>query len=140
MSNPAPTNITIASVTSPVINATLARLAPPTVLLERNAIAGCIYEGNVDKQDLVELGETRFVTQAILFEGTNRVRVYETQGDPPAGFAQVEATLEDAYLVLMRSEVLPHGFDVPPSAVDRARTESIPAPAGGKIATTEGRP
>jgi ABC-type multidrug transport system ATPase subunit len=107
----------------------------------RGAIAGSIFEGTVDKQDLAELGETRFVTQAILFEGTNRVRVYEPVGEPPEGFAPVEATLEDAYLVLMRSETVPRGFDAPHhgnGGTHAEPTESVSAPTQTRLTTTEG--
>ena len=34
--------------------------------------------------------------------GPRRLRIYEPKGNPPAGFARVPVTLEDAYLVLMR--------------------------------------
>jgi len=44
--------------------------------------------------------------QAVLFEGKNRVRIYEPDGTPPEGFEAVPATLEDAYLLLMPSEKL----------------------------------
>ena len=53
--------------------------------------------------DLEQLRKSRCVTQAILVEGTNRVRVYETGGNPPADFVPVTPTLEDAYLVMMRT-------------------------------------
>ena len=39
----------------------------------------------------------------VLVEGRNRVRVLERNGNPPPGFEPVAPTLEDAYLVLMRS-------------------------------------
>ncbi len=68
----------------------------------RNAIAGHIYEGTVDVADLPRLRGERTVTQALLMEGRNRARIYEPQGNPPAGFVSVPVTLEDAYLVLMR--------------------------------------
>jgi hypothetical protein len=35
------------------------------------------------------------VAQVVLFEGKNRVRVYEPGGDPPHGFAPAEPTLEE---------------------------------------------
>ena len=43
------------------------------------------------------------MTQAYLVEGRNRVRVHEPDGSPPTGFVPVAPTLEDAYLVLMRT-------------------------------------
>jgi hypothetical protein len=68
----------------------------------RAAIAGRIYEGQVAPDQLLDLAATRRVTQAILVEGQNRVRLYETAGAPPAGFEPVPATLEDAYLLMIR--------------------------------------
>ena len=69
----------------------------------REAIAGKIWEGAVSGAYLQEIQRTRRVTQAVLVEGRNRVRVYEPNGSPPSGFEQVPPTLEDAYFVLMRS-------------------------------------
>jgi len=79
------------------------RLVAQTTPAEaRGGIAGTIYEGGVPAGELGEF-ETRWrVTQAILVEGRNRVRVHVPDGGPPAGFEPSEATLEDAYLVLMR--------------------------------------
>jgi ABC-type multidrug transport system ATPase subunit len=68
----------------------------------RASIAGTIYEGAVDRADLAEFENAWTVTQAVLMEGRNRVRVHAPAGEPPAGFQSVEATLEDAYLLLMR--------------------------------------
>jgi ABC-type multidrug transport system ATPase subunit len=67
----------------------------------RGSIAGKIYEGSVPAADLDALRRERRVTQAILVEGRNRVRVFEPEGSPPPGFEPVAPTLEDAYLVLM---------------------------------------
>lgn len=72
----------------------------------RAAIEGMIYEGEIPPGDLDALRARRCVTQAILVEGKNRVRIYEPQGTPPTGFTPVPATLEDAYLVMMRSNGL----------------------------------
>ena len=41
----------------------------------------------VSAQELENLRRCGFVTQAVLFEGKNRVRVYEPDGDPPHGFS-----------------------------------------------------
>jgi len=73
----------------------------------RAAIAGHIYEGTVEPTDLPRLRAERTVTQALLVEGRNRARIYEPNGSPPAGFAPVPVTLEDAYLTLMRLGSLP---------------------------------
>ena len=54
-------------------------------------------------EDLRSLRERTCVTQAVLVEGMNQVRVYQPGGDPPgAGFRSVAPTLEDAYLAVMR--------------------------------------
>jgi len=66
------------------------------------AIAGKIWEGTVSASNLEGLRKTRCVTEAILSEGKNRVRVYEPDGAPPSGFECVPPNLEDAYLVLMK--------------------------------------
>ena len=66
------------------------------------AIAGRMWEGTVASADLDDLRRTRRVTEAILSEGKNRVRVYEPDGSPPEGFESVPPNLEDAYLVLMK--------------------------------------
>jgi ABC-2 type transport system ATP-binding protein len=86
----------------------------------RAGLEGTIYEGQVGAGDLDELRATRRVTQAILVEGRNRVRIHEQDGSPPAGFTCVAPTLEDAYLLLMREAQAREGTAAraaPPSAV-----------------------
>jgi ABC-2 type transport system ATP-binding protein len=73
----------------------------------RRAIEGRIFEGEVVGADLERLRAERRVTQAILVEGKNRVRIYDPEGRAPEGFARVSPTLEDAYLVMMRDGGLP---------------------------------
>ena len=73
----------------------------------RDSIQGRMFEGTVGVPDLPRLRSDRMVTQALLVEGRNRARIYEPSGAPPAGFVPVSATLEDAYLVLMRLGSLP---------------------------------
>ncbi len=73
----------------------------------RAAIEGRIFEGEVDGGDLDALRAERRVTQAVLVEGRNRVRIYDPDGRAPAGFTRVPPTLEDAYLVMMRDGGLP---------------------------------
>ena len=75
----------------------------------RAAIRGSMFEGIVSVEDLARLRGERMVTQALLVEGKNRARVFEPSGVAPAGFAPAPATLEDAYLVLMRLGALPDG-------------------------------
>ena len=68
----------------------------------RGAIQGRIFEGRVAREELEEVRRRQRVTQAILVEGKNRVRIYEPSGQAPLGFEPVQATLEDAYLLLMQ--------------------------------------
>jgi ABC-2 type transport system ATP-binding protein len=74
----------------------------------RKSLAGTIFEASVTSAELEALRKIRTVTQAILVEGTNRVRIYDNQRSPPDRFVSVPPTLEDAYFVTMRSE-LPGG-------------------------------
>jgi len=53
---------------------------------------------------LAALRRERAVTQAILVEGRHRVRVHEPSRVPPPGFEPAAPTLEDAYLVMMRTD------------------------------------
>jgi len=72
----------------------------------RAMIAGRIHQGRVDDPtELAEVLDRRFVTQSILVEGRNQVRIFEPDAGAPMGFAPVEATLEDAYFVLMRGDL-----------------------------------
>jgi ABC-type multidrug transport system ATPase subunit len=94
----------------------------------RRAIEGTIYEGSIPPalydQLLAEPG--RCVTQAYLVEGQNRVRVYQPGGCPPPGFVPVPTTLEDAYLVLIKTGGFPG-------------TSGRPAlPLGAAVLTTDG--
>jgi ABC-type multidrug transport system ATPase subunit len=79
-------------------------VARTTPRAAREAIQGAIYEGTVAPADLPALRKERAVTQALLVEGRNRVRVYAPDRDAPPGFEPVQPSLEDAYLVLMRPQ------------------------------------
>src|SRR5215208_1635766 len=68
----------------------------------RRSIEGMIFEGAVGAGELDDLKRDHTVTQAILVEGRNRVRIYEPSRDVPLGFEPVVPTLEDAYLVMMQ--------------------------------------
>jgi ABC-2 type transport system ATP-binding protein len=68
----------------------------------RTALAGRIFEGRVASEEMEEVKRRLRVTQAVLVEGKNRVRVHQPDGHAPAGFEPVPATLEDAYLLLMQ--------------------------------------
>jgi len=102
-------------------------LALTTPAEARASIEGQMFEGTVDPGDLAALQATRTVTQVILVEGRNRARLYEPAGAPPPGFERAPATLEDAYLVLMRQGALP-GRESPRSGL--ARDAAAPPAAG----------
>jgi ABC-type multidrug transport system ATPase subunit len=80
----------------------VAQMSPSEALSRLN---GAIYEASVSADDLESLRKSRYVTQAVLFEGKNRVRVYETNGSPPNGFVSAVPTLEDAYFLTMRGDL-----------------------------------
>ena len=80
----------------------------------RAAITGKIFEGRVAAEELEEIKQRLRVTQAILVEGKNRVRIYEPAGQAPAGFEPVPATLEDAYLLFMQDEAVAARQEVVP--------------------------
>jgi ABC-2 type transport system ATP-binding protein len=69
----------------------------------RAALAGKVFEGTAGAGELEDLRRRHCVTQAVLVEGKNRVRVFEADGEAPPGFVPVAPTLEDAYLLLMHS-------------------------------------
>jgi ABC-type multidrug transport system ATPase subunit len=72
----------------------------------RRMLAGTIFEGAVAVGELEALQRTRRVTQAVLVEGRNRVRIYEPSREAPNGFEPAVPTLEDAYFVLMQGPAL----------------------------------
>lgn len=65
-------------------------------------LRGKIFEGRVPREQLDEVRRRLRVTQAVLVEGQNRVRIFESSAQAPLGFEPVPATLEDAYLLLMQ--------------------------------------
>jgi len=85
-------------------------IARTTPAEARAAIDGAVFEGEVTQEELPDLHLSRTVTQSIISEGKHRLRIYEPEGDPPAGFSEVPPTLEDAYLVMMRTSGLPGGI------------------------------
>ena len=106
-------------------------LAVTTPTEARASIHGYMYEGTVAVGDLPALRAERTVTQVVLVEGRNRARLYEPDGAPPAGFERTPATLEDAYLVLMRLGALPGRAGVVAAAAAVAAAEApAPAPSG----------
>ncbi|MCZ6835338.1 MAG: ABC transporter ATP-binding protein [Planctomycetota bacterium] len=78
-------------------------VAQTTPSLARQGVEGCLYEGKATSDELADLQRDYNVTQAILVEGKNRVRVYEPNGNPPSGFELITPTLEDAYLLMMKN-------------------------------------
>ncbi len=86
----------------------------------RAAIEGTIHEGTIsaDQYHRLLADSERCVTQAYLVEGRNRVRVYQPDGQPPEGFVDVAPTLEDAYLVAIKTGRL-GGLEPGPALVAR---------------------
>jgi ABC-2 type transport system ATP-binding protein len=82
-------------------------IARTTPAEARESIAGAIFEGEVAQEEHQEMNRSRTVTNSLISEGRHRLRIYEPGGDPPAGFREVPPTLEDAYLVMMRTGGLP---------------------------------
>ncbi len=72
----------------------------------RAQLTGRVFEGDVSSDQLEQVRQSRRVTQAVLVEGRNRVRIYEESGECPDGFEPVAGTLEDAYFLLMRGAPL----------------------------------
>lgn len=79
----------------------------------RTRLEGTIFEGAVAKEGLAETERRFHVTQAVLIEGRNRVRVHVPDGRPPEGFEPVPPSLEDAYLLLIRNRASENGRPAP---------------------------
>ena len=83
-------------------------VADTTPAEARDRLAGTIYQGAVEQDDLDEIERRYRITQAILIEGRNQVRIH-VPGDEaadtglPEGFDSVPPTLEDAYLLLAQA-------------------------------------
>ena len=83
-------------------------VADTTPAEARDRLAGTIYQGAVEQDDLDEIERRYRITQAILIEGRNQVRIH-VPGDEaaetglPEGFDSVSPTLEDAYLLLAQA-------------------------------------
>jgi len=108
----------------------------------RKAIEGTIYEGTISAEYydrlLADPQRERSITQAYLVEGRNRVRVYQPEGDPPQGFTAVAATLEDAYLVAIKTGRL-NGHDLSAALLSAATTFSTNGHGpDSKLARVEG--
>ena len=85
----------------------------------RARLEGALFEGAVEKDRMAEMADRFEITQAVLIEGRNRVRVHLANGPPPDGFEPVAPSLEDAYLLLTRDGGAGNG-DGPPEARERA--------------------
>src|SRR5258708_4939686 len=60
----------------------------------RALIHGRIFQGTADSREhLQDLAVSQRVTQSILVEGKNLIRVFAVDGRPPQGFAPVEPSL-----------------------------------------------
>ncbi len=94
-------------------------LTRTTPVSARAGVAGTIYQGDVESGELEELQRQNTVIHCLLFEGRNRVRIHQPQGEPPASFTAVEATLEDAYVAAVRN-----GATVPPEMADSLNSEA----------------
>ena len=70
----------------------------------RENLKGHIFEGVVEQPELENLRNEYHVTQAMVYEGANKVRIYLEQGSAPVGFDSVPPTLEDAYFISMKNE------------------------------------
>ena len=79
-------------------------VADTTPAEARGRLAGTIYQGAVAKEDLAAVDRDYRVTQALLIEGRNQVRIHLPEGPPPEGFEAAAPTLEDAYLLLAREK------------------------------------
>ena len=83
-------------------------VADTTPAEARERLAGTIYQGAVAKEHLSDIEDRYRITQAILLEGRNQVRIH-LAGDEareaglPEGFEPVPPTLEDAYLLLAQT-------------------------------------
>ncbi len=99
-------------------------VADTTPAMARGRLAGTIYQGAVAKDELPRIDREYRVTQAILIEGRNQVRIHLPEGEPPEGFETAEPTLEDAYLLLAQANGKgKHGNGQPPRAAEAAEVD-----------------
>jgi ABC-type multidrug transport system ATPase subunit len=96
----------------------------------RRMLAGTIFEGAVAAEDLGVLQRAGRVTQAVLVEGRNRVRIHEPGRQAPPGFEPAVPTLEDAYFVLMHGR--PNAADGGLAVPDDARVPGIASGSGAE--------
>ncbi|MEM7305872.1 MAG: ABC transporter ATP-binding protein [Planctomycetota bacterium] len=98
----------------------------------RAAVAGRIFESEVDEERLDEVRAGATVIQERFVGGRSRVRIHHAGPEPPPGFAQVTATLEDAYLAVMRlgEGVLP---EVRPGAAEEEELVEVGADSAAAL-------
>ena len=102
-------------------------VADTTPTEARGRLAGAIYQGAVAKEDLAAIDHDYRVTQAILIEGRNQVRIHLPDGPPPEGFEASQPTLEDAYLLLAQENgAQPDGAQPNVTGPDEAAEEATP--------------
>jgi ABC-type multidrug transport system ATPase subunit len=77
----------------------IARTTPEAA---RTALANSIFQRDVEPNQLERLQEENTVIQTLLYEGKNRVRIFQPDGGVPAGFEPVDVSLEDAYLAAVQ--------------------------------------
>src|SRR5262245_3769783 len=77
----------------------IAETTPSEAIAKLN---GAIFEGTVDRSEMESFASKYFVTQAVLFEGRSRARIYLRDGSPPENFTAATPTLEDAYFIITR--------------------------------------
>jgi ABC-type multidrug transport system ATPase subunit len=65
-------------------------------------LKGTLFEGTVERSEMETFAHKYFVTQAVLFEGRSRARIYLPNGSAPENFAAATPTLEDAYFIITR--------------------------------------
>ena len=65
-------------------------------------LKGTLFEGTVERSEMETFAHKYFVTQAVLFEGRSRARIYLPNGSPPENFVASTPTLEDAYFIITR--------------------------------------
>ena len=76
-------------------------IAETTPAEARKRLTGKIFEGRGAEVDLAVIRRHFLVTQAVLVEGENLVRVYAPDAPPPPGFEPANPTIEDAYMSLV---------------------------------------
>lgn len=72
----------------------------PSEAIEK--LRATLFEGTVERAQMESFAQKYFVTQAVLFEGRSRARIYLPSGSPPENFVAAIPTLEDAYFIITR--------------------------------------